>query len=83
MKILPQNTMDFLLTGRKNYSWGLSKTLVRFLPPLSIAAPPLTVAPGKFAMKSLKQISYVAVTPTTCGARLGHQAELAAAPFQS
>jgi hypothetical protein len=67
----------------KKISWGLSRTLVRFLPPLSIAPLPLTVAPGKFAMKSLKQISYVAVTPIICGARLGHPAELAAAPFQS
>src|SRR4051794_36588905 len=88
------NSKTFRLDGmnlsfseeRNFFSWGLSQTLVRLLPPLSVVPLSLNVWPGKFAMKRMKQNSYAAVaTLTVHGARLGPDVikEFAPAPFQS
>jgi len=74
-----------LYEEKKFFSWGLSHTLVRDLPPLSEATSARNVFTGKFAMKRLKQTSYVAATPLMSGARGAYDGDQqpTPAPFQS
>jgi len=77
---------DWPSARRKEFAWGLSRTLVRLLPPLSALHTARNVVPGKFAMKSVKQNSYVKVNSFAHnGALAGHEVikQFAPASFQS